>query len=645
MANSSQNNRQTEPKKTEQIITEFFSKSLHIILDSRSPVVSSRNYSGEQFQLSPSSSSSSSSSVRPTRDKWFNLALRECPAALENLDLWRQSNLEPMVVDVVLVKRPGDFDPVCFSPKGGTVKEQFPSNWNPRHEDFMMDMKSEKIIERWIVQYEIGKKPKDSNKVSKRGGGNSSQSLYKKSIILLRSLYTTVRILPAYRLYRDLNSSGQIHSFSLAHRVSSFVEPFTRREEAEMRQFVFTPVETSCGRLCLSVMYSPAVSDVNSAPSAPMSPQFIPDYVGSRTTNPLKRFPSLPRTGLEPGGSPSSLPFARRHSWSYDGFRNSGPSVSPSPSPTYSDSHALSSKMKSHLMNLPHNAPQNPYSNSSLAHKNTSFDEYWPSPMLSPSSSPSPPTLFSDNYMSTNLIRSESTPVSIPSTKPDKNPALASNNVPPLSPSPRSTKLKPSSQTDNARALMKVGDIQTDIQAQKISSFGKDEFGTRFGGKLSSHGSSRILFSRSSGRFMSPDEFEDSDFCPFAFDDIDTMDPHIRSESFDGKGYLSQPVDPGGLLLPVRKSKSQDAAVGSLVHMLKTARPLHHQEDVSKPENPLNKNICKEGDANRNPEAGVVQNPPITSSRLLLLKTTSEALEELQSYKDMKNKLLNQASR
>ncbi|KAK8607035.1 hypothetical protein V6N13_052786 [Hibiscus sabdariffa] len=55
----------------------------------RSPYVSSRNYSGEQTVSSPSSSSSSSSSVRQG-DKWFNLALRDCPSVLENLDLCPQ---------------------------------------------------------------------------------------------------------------------------------------------------------------------------------------------------------------------------------------------------------------------------------------------------------------------------------------------------------------------------------------------------------------------------------------------------------------------------------------------------------------------------------------------------------------------------
>ena len=126
------NHSHSDAAKLEQIITEFYTKSLHIILESRTPYVSSRNFSGEQIMSmslsSPSSSSSSASasastsaasSVRPRpRDKWFNLALRGYPGAMENLDLWHHSNPEPMVVDVVLVlQRPLDWDPALnFSP-------------------------------------------------------------------------------------------------------------------------------------------------------------------------------------------------------------------------------------------------------------------------------------------------------------------------------------------------------------------------------------------------------------------------------------------------------------------------------------------------------------------------------------------------
>ncbi|KAK8653510.1 hypothetical protein V6N13_127505 [Hibiscus sabdariffa] len=98
-----------------------------MILESRSPYVSSRNYSGEQTV------SSSSSSARQ-RDKWFNLALRDCPSALENLNLCRQSNLEPVVVDVILEQK-------LFAPKRDLVRNFLTKDKNP----FVLEFWSRRI--------------------------------------------------------------------------------------------------------------------------------------------------------------------------------------------------------------------------------------------------------------------------------------------------------------------------------------------------------------------------------------------------------------------------------------------------------------------------------------------------------------------
>lgn len=90
-----------------------------------------------------------------------------------------------------------------------------------------------------------------------------------------------------------------------------------------------------------------------------------------------------------------------------------------------------------------------------------------------------------------------------------------------------------------------------------------------------------------------------------------------------------------------------------MVKMLMSAPPLCQDFSnanvlhVSKPEIMSNEQIQAH---NYNSTCGmeVAQNPAcnmdITPSRLLLLKTTSEALEELQIYRDMKDKLLNHGS-
>ncbi|KAL6219940.1 hypothetical protein ACLB2K_007698 [Fragaria x ananassa] len=631
---SSHGNTHSEAAIKEQIITEFYAKSLHIILESRTPYMSSRNYSGEQGLSSPSSSSSSSSSVRP-RDKWFNLALRECPAALENLDLWRQNNFEPMVVDVVLVQRPVGSDLVESSPKRNlSLKEQYPNCWNYEQEDFWCEAKSEKIIERWVLHYDT-RRTRETKSGSRRSSNTTLQMLYKKSILLLRSLYVTLRLLPAYKIYRDLNSSGQILPFTLAHRVASFAEPFTCREDAEMQRFEFTPVDTACGRLCLSVLYCSSLSDVSSEPSTPMSPQVIPDYVGSPLADPLKRFPSLPVSGSLSRATPSSSLFSRRHSWSYDHGTDSPPSISFSPSPTHSESHASISHPRSRHFpptSLPRYQP-----GTSLDHKkDIGFYECYPSPgfspALSPSATPSLPISIPGNHVSKYPLRSESAPFSAPVAKHASSPASSQKlNLPP-SPPLRST----------SSGTYKTDKTTVGTAVEKLLSFGKGESRQCSGLKISSSSSQQISFSRSSTRSF-PDDFDDSEYpCPFDYDD-DVTDPGSRPESFD------QRHEPGGLF-PI--TKSQDAAVGALVRMLKKAPPLRQEvtDSVSlsldcRPE--IWSDIKQEANlSSERPASGhPAHSSSVISSGLITSKTTADALEELQGYRDMKNLLLAQSTK
>ncbi|KAL3626864.1 hypothetical protein CASFOL_029269 [Castilleja foliolosa] len=575
----------SEPAKMEQIITEFFAKSLHIILESRCPFVSSRNYSGEQVlsSPSPSSSSSSSSSFRP-RDKWFNLALGDCSAALENIDFWRQSNLEPMIVDVILMQRPNNWDPFNLSLRGlgRNFSRKERDYYGLDNDEFGFEAKSEKIIERWVLQYESKKSGGNGggSSGSKRSSSTSSYALYKKSILLLRSLYATVRLLPAYKVFRDLISTAHIRLYNLGHRVSSFVEPFTRTEEADMHRFVFTPIETSCGRLCLSVLYRSSVIDVVSEPSTPISPQFIPEYVGSPMAEPLKRFPS----GLASHISLSSSPFGRRHSWSYDLYRASPPSMHPSPSPTY-ESHVKHCLPPAGLHHHLHDE-------TAAAHnKNLSYDECWTSTMFSPSPSPSPPTYAPHSQISKALLRSESAPVSVPASRLSSMPSLPNKQLMLPSLPMKATRLNVCKKVTN------LGLQQTTSTVDKLF---KDELGKMLVVKPYSHNSLSKSFSRSSSRLSFQDDSEFSG--PFDVDDDDMIDP-------DSRGHPSQ---------------SQDAAVGALVRMLKKAPPL--RQDISVTTQYL--------------QGSKSSGLNLASSGLIVSKTTADALDELRGFRKMKELLL-----
>ncbi|KAE8689188.1 E3 ubiquitin-protein ligase ATL76-like [Hibiscus syriacus] len=626
----------TEAAKMEQIITEFFYKSLFIILESRSPYVSSRNYSGEQTVSSPSSSSSSSSSVRP-RDKWFNLAIRECPSALQNLDLCRQSNFESVVVDVILEQKPLDWGPASFSPKRDLVvnlssKDKNSLCWNSDQEESGREMRSEKIIERWLVQHE-SRKGRDYNLGNRRSSCYNLSALYKKLILLLRSLYVTVRLLPAYNIFRDLNSSGQICAFKIVPRVSSFVEPLAHKEEADMQRFWFTPVDTSCGRLCLSVLYYSSISDTSSESSTPMSPQFIPNYVGSPLADPLRRFPSLPMSH----GSPTSLPFSRRHSWSYDHYKASPPLVSFSPSPTHSESHSLVSNQSSQRL-PPMSLPSHPRE-TSLAHKKVmNLDEYCPSPNFSASPSPSPsrPIHIPRSHLSEALLRSESAPVDIPGPKLVNSPALSDKHNLPPSPPLKITRTD-TSRTDNFRVPAETG-----ATIEKLFSFGKEDCQKYSGMKVSSCSSPRIS---SSSRSIQ-DDFDDSEFlCPFDVEDDEMTDPGSRAESYDKRMHPSD-ANEAGLFM---NRKSPDAAVGALVRMLKKAPPLRQDvslnfSEASRPEMWSN-SIQKQSQISEAVTVEPAAALSTASSRLVASKTTADALEELRGYKVMKNLLLSEGGK
>ncbi|XP_072950150.1 autophagy-related protein 13b [Typha angustifolia] len=647
------------PPIIEQVITEFFAKSLHIILESRSPYVSSRNYSVDHFTSSPSSSCSPSPSSSRPRDKWFNLALRDCPAALENCDLWRQSNLEPLVIDIVLMRKmltsstPGSSHggylirnlsgKDCYLNRSSGPAGPFPES------------EGEKIVERWIVQYEsqnsssFGREAYQGSRKSSYGSSHSSEipNLYKKTysrlIVLLRSLYVVVRLLPAYKLFCELNSSGRIHPLRLSHRINSFIKPFTRAENAEFNCFGFVPIDTPFGRLSLSVSYLPTLEDVNSEPSTPLSTQFIMDYVGSPTTDPLKRFQSLPSAEL----APACISVARRHSWSID--HGAIPSVSLSPSPGYSDSRVFHCNRTSYL---PPRSPMHdhslspsslPTTASTVHKKNTSFDEYW---SLSPSTSPSPPAHFSGGNVLNSLFRSESAPIGITSSRPDRNSAL------PPHPSPKCAKQSCSLKADNLRTqvptaspdcklqskneFLSLGESQSSKALQKVFYFGKDDIGNLPDWRASC--SSPRIPSWNSSRLY--DDFDDSESSyPFVEDGRDRIEIS-RGKCQEGSNAESE----GSFAV----KSSPDAIVGAVVQMLKTAPPLRQELSYSVRSSQGLKGEAL-GQSIKNGEDMEVRtkelishasSSAIAASGLSKSRTTADALKDLLRYKEMKDALL-----
>ncbi|GMI75610.1 autophagy-related 13a [Hibiscus trionum] len=517
-----------ESGKLEQIVSQFRSKILHVILNSRVPSLHHHCQQQEPVSLSR---------VRKS-DKWFNLVLGDRAAALENLNFSLRNLLDPMIIDIILVHRSSCSSPLdnLYTPSAAVGS---PSD--------------ETVIERWVVQYDCTR-----FNATPTGADTSSsyKKTYKKSIILLRSLFAQMRLLPAYRIFRQLSSLSQTYNFDLVYKVSSFSHPFSREEEGAMKEYSFVPVEAFPGRLCVSVTYCTALSDFNLEPLVSLPSNIITDYVGSPTTDPMRSFPSSEKNfhatsfsirGVRP---PSSSPFQRPHSWSsgfYKGLplmqnqslAGSPPAYRTSPKPydvASPQSDMYGNRIRNRLPTL---------------QQATAYDEYQLSPPFSTSASPSPPAYFSGANLVVAHHCSETAPVTIPFQLTGRNSLYLSPNssdpnrhsLPPLS--PRSSKHDASSQESPSgirscrkleaqRAGESPSGLSINYSAQKMVRDSKDDSG-QFSGLLSSSGSPRIGFSRSSSRLSFQDDMDDCEFsCPFDVDDIDVSDSPA-SQNVEGR--------------------------------------------------------------------------------------------------------------
>lgn len=599
----------------EQIIGQFLLKALHIILESRIPSLKPQDHSGDLL--------SNSKAIKT--DKWFNLALGGRPAALDKLQSWHRNLMDPMVIDVIVIRRGLDSS----------------SGIDLYYEQMFEGGAVETVIERWVVQYENQKmmplQTRDLSLLYKK--------MYQKSIILFRTLCSMMRHLPAYRMFRHLSSSSQPSNIDVIYKVSSFSNPFSREDEQMMKHYNFNPVEAVNGRLSVSVTYRSNLSEFSLETSKSFPPVIISDYVGSPAIDPMRAFPSVEKVShpisfsLSGARNACPMPSQRPHSWS------SGIHLGAAQMQNY----PLSGSPPAHRSSIvPNDDPSSPtyiqgqrvqnYRIYGGHHRTKSYEESL-SPPFSPSSSPSPPAYLHRYSPTQSRLRPESAPVTIPHPMLNRSPRYLSPNLsdpsrmslPPIS--PRSAKPEPSphgspSPSGNrlSRKLdaLQSGELYSGMTnlsfGAKVTRDSKEESG-RFSGLLSSGSSPHKVFSRSSSRLSFQDELDVFDFSlPFDVDDVDASDSQA-SHSLEAKkgSEFNSALSLG--------RKSQDAAVGALVHMLRTAPPLRQDSSYYSTSSQSNQ---QEGNFG-------------TASGFFMARRAADALEELKSYRDMKDLLLSKS--
>ena len=100
-------------------------------------------------------------------------------------------------------------------------------------------------------------------------------------VVMVRSLYSYVRVLPAYRLYRTCREQ-RAASFNISYRLSDSLDRTSHHPEIHFERFALSPIETLTGSLKIAVEYQSQyhVAILHAATQSASIPQhIIPDYV------------------------------------------------------------------------------------------------------------------------------------------------------------------------------------------------------------------------------------------------------------------------------------------------------------------------------------------------------------------------------
>lgn len=226
-----------------QVVHNFFSKALQIILLSRT-------------LLEQKSDGSPVTKI----NKWFNLYIPSIDddAVRHELRPWKLhldlSLFPPMIIETCV-------DLGQLSPHEHIVLEDDSKSVWPVSEGEQKEI----VVERWLVKFDCNL----SFTLRPSAAADELPLMYKQAIILLRTIYTLVRLLPSFKL-RKLMSKPSGRNLALVNHFLDGSQPVTSRNriglsksiipqhllgESHLTQRDFTPIETSLGTLSVSVVY------------------------------------------------------------------------------------------------------------------------------------------------------------------------------------------------------------------------------------------------------------------------------------------------------------------------------------------------------------------------------------------------------
>lgn len=244
---------QRDYQRTNQIIQQFFIKSALTVISSRTMLPQSFNRNSELKQ-----------------NKWFNVVLDDTDVLIEDMMEWRtmdaiQKKPPPLCIEVYL-----DMKDLTNS-QTLVVIDEAGKRWdvaealNPPVESAArppsrMGKTTQIVLERWRIQ--IG----DKTSVPSSDLKDPLPNVYKKAVVLFRSLYTCTRFLPAWKYYRRMAKQPANHpSLKLNYRISNDDFKSPRRDTLDVPLYpssenitdnqIFAPSNSPIGPFCISVTY------------------------------------------------------------------------------------------------------------------------------------------------------------------------------------------------------------------------------------------------------------------------------------------------------------------------------------------------------------------------------------------------------
>ncbi|KAF2130194.1 autophagy-related protein 13 [Dothidotthia symphoricarpi CBS 119687] len=239
-------------QKVNQVIQNFFTKAALTIVSSRVILPQAYNKNGDLKQ-----------------NKWFNVVLDDTDVLQQDLAEWKTMDAmagfhPPMYIEVYLdIKGLGHKQSLVIHDEHGKrwdvagAMNAAESTGRPLSR---ASRPTQVVLERWKIQ--VG----DKHVVHPSELDDPLPNVYKKAVVLFRSLYAYLRFIPAFKYYKSMAKQPANHpALKLNYRITNgqFKTPHTDTlslplypsPEAITEQQDFTPSNSPIGPLCISVQY------------------------------------------------------------------------------------------------------------------------------------------------------------------------------------------------------------------------------------------------------------------------------------------------------------------------------------------------------------------------------------------------------